>query len=652
MLLLADPQGDPSRIYYGTDTRACSILIGALLALVVTGRPLPDTRVARIGLEAAAIVSAAALAWLWAAAPEDAGWLYRGGLAGAAVLVAIVLASVSRACPGPLGRVLSVAPLRWIGLISYGLYLWHWPVFVALNEGRVGTSGASLLAVRLGCTFALATLSYYLVEQPIRTGAWRGWSVRIAAPVTAGGLAVAMVAVTAGASAPLGGATADALSNPGTRVVVTGDGVVPMVTASLRRYEGELDVAGGVVHPCGLAPRIHSTMYPAASPAGECPTAVHRAWAAKVLRHDPDLVVLLAGVDPFTMPLGDEVLFDPGEHTERLARRAAAQRELEALARGRAHVVVVPTPVAFGPELEGIEKLRREAWMARWNETLRGAVASEPKTGAVLEADARVVEPMWVERWLAPELELRGATWDIPTGFAIRALLVGDSVGLTLAPGLERVADPRELFILNRGIMNCGTMVGQIDTGVLLEPPASCTFEKAWAEEVTRYRPQLVIGYWGWVDLWDRRFGPHSLRFGSPHADRLYSERLDLAVRTLTAQGAHLALITSPVFDKSNATLHTEESRTPFSPARVEHWNSLLRAVAKRHPEQVTLIDLNAYQSPGGLYAEELDGTRVVDDGVHYTPEGADLVGRWLVPQLLDVARGKLDGRGVVLTKQ
>ena len=74
-----------------------------------------------------------------------------------------------------LGTVLSLTPLRWLGAISYGVYLWHWPIFYVLDAGRLGLSPWPLFAVRTAVTIAVATASYLLVEQPIRRRGWRGW---------------------------------------------------------------------------------------------------------------------------------------------------------------------------------------------------------------------------------------------------------------------------------------------------------------------------------------------------------------------------------------------------------------------------------------------------------------------------------------------
>ena len=94
---------------------------------------------------------------------------------------------------GPVRSLLSVQPLPAIGLISYGLYLWHWPIFVWLSPDRTGLEGHKLLALRLVVSFAVAVVSFRLVERPIREQRFRWirgrarW-IPITSAVTAGAL--------------------------------------------------------------------------------------------------------------------------------------------------------------------------------------------------------------------------------------------------------------------------------------------------------------------------------------------------------------------------------------------------------------------------------------------------------------------------------
>jgi peptidoglycan/LPS O-acetylase OafA/YrhL len=170
---------DVSRVYYGTDTRAFELLIGAALALVVTGRPDHSPAVRR-RLQVSAVLAAAVLGVLWVTAGNDLSdpspWMFRGGLVLAGLLAAGVIAGVAQPDPGGFGRLLSVRPLRWVGGVSYGLYLWHWPVYVLMTDVTTGLSGAALLAARLAATLAAAAASFYLLERPFRRHRWGGWS--------------------------------------------------------------------------------------------------------------------------------------------------------------------------------------------------------------------------------------------------------------------------------------------------------------------------------------------------------------------------------------------------------------------------------------------------------------------------------------------
>jgi peptidoglycan/LPS O-acetylase OafA/YrhL len=171
MAVLYRPGHDPSRVYYGTDTRAQSLLIGAMLAILFAGGERTVARTHRRVLHGAAIAAALALAVIWTTTSESDGWQYRGGFALAAVLVTVVIASVTLpGDTGPLGALLSSAPLRAIGIISYGLYLWHWPIYVYLSEDRTGLGHSQLLVLRLAVTSAAAGASFVLLERPIRHG--------------------------------------------------------------------------------------------------------------------------------------------------------------------------------------------------------------------------------------------------------------------------------------------------------------------------------------------------------------------------------------------------------------------------------------------------------------------------------------------------
>ena len=167
MALLFDAH-DPSRVYYGTDTRAQALLVGAVLALLVM-RPRRRPRQSRatagmVGLEVVGIIAVVYLGWLWTHVADTSTWMYSGGFLVEAVAVAALIVAATRPYSPILGPLLSIAPLRAIGRISYGVYLWHWPVYVYLTPARTGLDDGALLFVRLAATFGLAVLSYRLIE--------------------------------------------------------------------------------------------------------------------------------------------------------------------------------------------------------------------------------------------------------------------------------------------------------------------------------------------------------------------------------------------------------------------------------------------------------------------------------------------------------
>jgi peptidoglycan/LPS O-acetylase OafA/YrhL len=203
-----------NRVYLGTDTRAFDLLAGGAVAFWVAARPEPSPAARRLlhlaGLGAAAVF---VVCWWKAAVPFSAGpppWMTDGGFLLVAVCIATVIADVRQVSYGPLGRVLAVRPLRWVGKISYGLYLWHWPVIVELSPGRTGLNGLTLDALRVLATFVLAATSWYLLEKPLKKARFRGWPrpAKLAlAPVAVGLTALVAVVATLPVAASAGTAS-------------------------------------------------------------------------------------------------------------------------------------------------------------------------------------------------------------------------------------------------------------------------------------------------------------------------------------------------------------------------------------------------------------------------------------------------------------
>jgi peptidoglycan/LPS O-acetylase OafA/YrhL len=157
-----------SRVYLGTDTRATAILIGALLAMSMPLTARASERATR-WLDGAGVVALGGLAVAWWRLSGQSPFLYRGGFWLTQVADAVLIACAVAGSGGWVARLLALAPLTWVGTISYGLYLWHWPVDVVLTADRCRIEGWQLEAIRLGVTFAIAIVSYRYLELPIRT---------------------------------------------------------------------------------------------------------------------------------------------------------------------------------------------------------------------------------------------------------------------------------------------------------------------------------------------------------------------------------------------------------------------------------------------------------------------------------------------------
>ena len=180
--------------YWATPARVSEILVGALLAVVLSGRSVGhrvDPRVAWLAPPALAALAICVVTFPAAGGPAYEGWLPVIALGSGALVLGLQAES-------PLRRVLSTSPLVWLGGISYGVYLYHWPIFLIVDDTRTGLDGWRLVCVQLLITLTLAQVSYLLLEQPIRR--YRGTSRR--PTFAAGAIATATVAVIAVAVVP------------------------------------------------------------------------------------------------------------------------------------------------------------------------------------------------------------------------------------------------------------------------------------------------------------------------------------------------------------------------------------------------------------------------------------------------------------------
>ncbi|MET0628767.1 MAG: acyltransferase family protein [Acidimicrobiia bacterium] len=415
MIVQYTPGADPSRVYYGTDTRAQELLTGALLALVCAhaGSHIASTR----WRPAVVVAGSGALVGVFvlcAQVNDATTWLYEGGL----LLFSFVVSLVIFAAIQPANIVRSVLGfrwLRWIGAISYGLYLWHWPIYVVLNPDRMGLEGTQLLAVRLAITFAVATASYYLVELPVRRCEFSRRVTLVIAPALLAGLVVATFVVTGGtrrvdaaslaeaaasthgirapATTPQDEPATDPLAvDPGPlRIGVLGDSVAlelflgfnvnlgPTGVAVAEHtalgcplFEGDAIVDGSAVRPPACDER-HST---------------RASWLAEV---QPEVVVVLSGVwDTYDRQLDDGTSLTFGTSDFDAWFSDEIDRTLTELAADGRHVAILSAPCnnrherVNGPEPPENQRDR----IAHLNELYRAAARRHSDSTAVLDLNA------------------------------------------------------------------------------------------------------------------------------------------------------------------------------------------------------------------------------------------------------------------------
>ena len=183
MALLYHPSFDPSRIYDGTDTRAFGLLVGAALAMIWPSKGLKAKLSAgpRRLVDAVGTAGLVTIGWLVGFTNEYSPFLYRGGMVVLSVATALVVAAAAHPA-SQIGRAMACRPLRWAGVRSYGIYLWHYPVIVLTAPSVTGGTDLPRAALQVCATVVLADLSWRFIETPVRNGALGRLWAQLSAP--------------------------------------------------------------------------------------------------------------------------------------------------------------------------------------------------------------------------------------------------------------------------------------------------------------------------------------------------------------------------------------------------------------------------------------------------------------------------------------
>jgi peptidoglycan/LPS O-acetylase OafA/YrhL len=362
MAVLYD-EGDPSVAYFGTFSRMHELLVGSLLAFAVRqGLTLP--RSARW----TAWIALALIAAMMATVSDTGSFYYRGGSLVFCVVVAWLLLALGSGPPGggPTA-LLSWRPIAWIGLISYGIYLWHWPLILWLTPVTTGLTGAPLAALRLGATLAIATASFYVLEQPIRRGRIGSYALTprrlaVIVPVAMAALATLIIASTSRAVAPT--ADLDVTSAPteltgatsaDARVVaIAGDSIPKELMGSLTDEAARRDWAVLPLSFGGCSVTGTFQVDDEGKPfnwSRRCSDGFADLQEEAIATYDPDVVLWYSNRERYPVRVDGQVLA-AGTPEHRAQLDIDLEETFKRLARGGAEVVIV-APVPTGPPVIG-----------------------------------------------------------------------------------------------------------------------------------------------------------------------------------------------------------------------------------------------------------------------------------------------------------
>ncbi len=412
---LYTPGRDPSSVYFNSFTHAEGLLIGCALAAAVppwkmatTVTPTARRLLERAGVAALAVVILGLIAFGFYSPVT-----YRGGMLLVDVATAVLIATVAHPA-SRLGPILGRQPLKWFGLRSYSLYLWHWPIFQLTRPGvDIAAPGWVVLILRLVLTAAAAEASYRFVEQPFRSGkALFALKVRLAS-ASRRSVAMAIAAPVAALSLILATAPGPGSDEP----AILAEGSTPAARKVLIRTHTPARAAfdpGATVPPLLPGPtqaqpwlRPHEAMAPTTTTAAPTtttppptapPATAPAAPPAIPPGSEPVLAigdsVLLAASPALTAMLGPQITIDAqvGRQVTAGLQRLAAYRASGALSRYRSVLIDLGTNGAFRPQdfqeltqlVTGIPRVvvydvhAARSWTAVSNATIHAGVAAHP----------------------------------------------------------------------------------------------------------------------------------------------------------------------------------------------------------------------------------------------------------------------------------
>lgn len=614
------------RIYFGTDTRSSELLSGSILALVYRQITLkrqagitPTHRALNRSRAIWGVAALAVLTYLVVNTPLESPWLYRGGFTIISGVSAVVIWSLL--AETWLATAVGWRPFRWIGLRSYGLYVYHWPLFLWLSPGRVGLDGWFLFILRVTLSVILADISFRYLETPLRRMSWdKPWQIRLT-PVPFGVLGVAAVVITLTAPPPV---LHFDESDPVLPEVVVDQNIIAVWGGALAS-----ELASSVTATVAERSEVEIlNLSQAHCDSFAEPSCAQVAWRwLRGARAVSSVIVLVGPDDPFGQSpdqlsflralLDDTVqvtwithppVLSPDEYADAVTLPVDA---VSALDYQSDTIEVLAT--RFGDRLIDMSRLVEPPPQGYPPERVVMAyLPGDPALSTAVQSVAREV---------VEGVRASAATW--------RIMVVGDSIAQSLGWGFSNWAEKSgRAFVWNVARPGCALIRdGELrDRG---EMPEGC---RSWANDFPQYvndfSPDLVVVHAGPWDSKRRRFTGRNEFVEPDDAQYMDLMREDYALVTelLSSGGAPVLWLNMPC-------VHPREvaEQAVFNPERRVPQRQVLDELVDQLPE-LYLYDLDALVCPAGNYQDQLgDVADSRPDGVHFSPAGAE----WVVEQLL-----------------
>jgi peptidoglycan/LPS O-acetylase OafA/YrhL len=544
------------RLYYGTDTRAAELLVGGLLAVVLARYPLNPGERGRQVLAVAGVVAFAITTWGWTSLELTDGPIWQGGYALFSLITCVLIVSILSG--GPVKAILAWGFLPAMGRITYGLYLFHWPLFLWLDEEYTGLDGWALFTLRMVLTFVLAIASYNLFEMPIRNGFPSRlkksvrWTIAPACTVL-----IVVAAYAAGnreideelspLATPISEEAPTLVEDRILNVLVVADASSAKVIAALEARAADAEnLAVTVAEPfrCDGIANMDNGTKTCAEWLKEWPSLVATVNPDVVLffvnRWDPAEIAKFSGTDPAS---------------DHIAATAWTESTLRGglgllFARG-APVIWARMPGSVEEEIRSVN----DPFIIAMNLLLKEDMRVRQIQPTEFPSDIAPASDSFAQAALAVVLDSLELYRRPDSGSLPRVLVVGDSVARTFGYGLERwAADTGAAQVWTTATLGCGLAdEGFIQSGWFTnreQPlPESCLrVHEGWKAQIEQFKPDLVIVMSSIWDTQERRLPawPQMKIPGDPAFDDYLLREYRESVDELATGGAAILWIQQP----------------------------------------------------------------------------------------------------------